>query len=236
METHHLNTAAQALATAREEELVQRAQAGELEAFEELVVRHERWVFTLARRITGHLQDAEDATQQAFLSAMENLPAFRGESSFSTWLRRIATHAALKILRKKRGLPTIPLDPPAETGQEGEPVPHPEYIACWRETPDQLAGRRETARLIEDALESLDDKHRVVFVLRDIEGLSVEETARELGLSEANVKVRLLRARLRLREILTRAYGDPATAVPPPAPGQPSPLVTSTPPHGSTSL
>src|SRR5664280_2015998 len=84
----------------------------------------------------------------------------------------------------------------------------PEYIADWRESPEQLAERNETARLIDDALEKLDEGHRVVFLLRDVEGLSVKETADALSLSEANVKVRLLRARLQLREQLTHAFGD----------------------------
>src|SRR5262249_30844164 len=92
-------------------ELVRRAKTGDLTAFEALATAHERRVYTLARRITGHDQDAQDVTQQTFLSALEHLPGFREESSFSTWLLRIATHAALKILRKRKGLPTVPLEP-----------------------------------------------------------------------------------------------------------------------------
>ena len=184
--------------------LVQAAKTGDLDAFEELVNRHERRLYTLARRITANEQDAEDVTQEAFLSALEHLSDFREESSFGTWLARIATHAALKIIRKRKGLPTESLDATAEDGA----LPHPEYIADWRESPERLAQRNETARLIDDALEKLDEGHRLVFLLRDVEGLSVKETADALGLSEANVKVRLLRARLQLREHLTRAFGD----------------------------
>lgn len=211
-----------------DEELVRRAQEGELEAFEELMGRHARWVFTLARRITGHDHDAEDAAQQAFLLAMEHLGSFRGDAAFATWLRSIATRAALAVLRKRKTRQEVSLD--AATGSEEDAgdnsIPHPEYIACWRQSPEELVRRRETARLIEEALESLDEKHRPVFVLRDIEGFSIQETAALLGLSEANVKVRLLRARLKLREILTRAFGDPATRIAPPPPGGESPLVT----------
>jgi RNA polymerase sigma-70 factor (ECF subfamily) len=87
-------------------------------------------------------------------------------------------------------------------------LPHPEYIADWRESPAELATRSETQRLIDAALAELDERYRLVFLLRDIEGFSVKETADALGLSEANVKVRLLRARLELREKLTRAFGD----------------------------
>lgn len=191
-------------------ELVRRAKAGDLAAFEALATRHERRIFTVARRITGNEPDAEDVTQQAFLSALENLEGFREEAGFATWLQRIATHAALKVLRKRRGLPTVSLEAVTEPQEGYDTVPHPEYIADWRESPEQLVGRNETARLIDEALQELDDKHRVIFLLRDVEGLSVKEAAESLGLSEANVKVRLLRARLQLRERLTQEFGDPA--------------------------
>lgn len=190
-------------------ELVRRAQAVDLTAFEELVSRHEQRVYTLARRIVGQEQDAEDVTQQAFLSALEHLSSFRGEASFATWLTRITTHAALKIIRKRQGLPTVSLEVATEEDETYGSVPHPEYIADWRESPAELATRSETQRLIDEALAQLDEKHRLVFLLRDVEGLSVKETAEALQLSEANVKVRLLRARLQLREQLTRSFGDP---------------------------
>jgi RNA polymerase sigma-70 factor (ECF subfamily) len=188
--------------------LVQAARTGDLDAFEELVNRHERRIYTLARRITANEHDAEDVTQEAFLSALEHLTDFREESSFGTWLSRIATHAALKIIRNRKGLPTVSIEEATEPSEETGPLPHPEYIADWRESPERLAQRNETARLIDDALEKLDEGHRLVFLLRDVEGLSVKETADALSLSEANVKVRLLRARLQLREHLTRAFGD----------------------------
>jgi len=196
-------------------ELLRRAQGGDLEAFETLVAHHERLIYTLARRITGHDHDAEDVTQQTFLSALENLHRFRGEASFATWLRRIATHAALKVIRKRKGLPTVSLEENLEPQEGYDTVPHPEYIADWRESPERLVRKNETARLIEEALSQLDEKHRLVFLLRDVEGLSVKETAAQLGLSEANVKVRLLRARLQLREQLTRVFGDPAKRLEP---------------------
>jgi len=196
-------------------DLVRRAKAGDLAAFETLATRHERRIYTVARRITGNEEDAEDVTQQAFLSAIENLDGFREEAGFATWLQRIATHAALKVLRKRKGLPTVSLEANTEPQEGYDTVPHPEYIADWRESPEELVGRNETSRLIDEALAELDDKHRLVFLLRDVEGLSVKETADALGLSEANVKVRLLRARLQLRERLTRAFGDPARRLEP---------------------
>jgi len=162
-----------------------------------------------------HEQDAEDVTQQTFLSALENLSGFRGEAGFSTWLLRIATHAALKVIRKRKGLDTISLDVSTQPQGEDGAIPHPEYIADWRESPEELAHRNEVRRLVDDALAQLDEKHRMVFLLRDVEGLSIKETADALVLTEANTKVRLLRARLQLRERLTRTLGDPQTRVTP---------------------
>lgn len=192
-----------------DEQLVRRAQNGELAAMDELTLRHERRVYTLAWRMLRHDQDAEDVTQQTFLSALEHLAGFRGESSFSTWLLRIASHAALKVIRKRQGLQTVSLE--ESTGSDGDDaaIPHPEFIADWRFAPDRLAGRSEIADLLEAALAELEEKHRVVFLLRDVEGFSVRETSEALGITEANVRVRLLRARLQLRERLTRELGDP---------------------------
>jgi len=196
-------------------QLVHRAKQGDLGAFEELASRHERRIYTLARRITQNEHDAQDVTQQAFLSALEHLHDFREEASFATWLDRIATHAALKILRKRKGLDTVSLDQATDPDPETGEIPHPEYIADWRSGPEELVHRSEVRQLLEEALANLDEKYRLVFLLRDVEGLSVRETAELLGLSETNVKVRLLRARLQLREQLTRALGDPARRLEP---------------------
>jgi RNA polymerase sigma-70 factor, ECF subfamily len=190
-------------------ELVARAKAGELDAFEALTNRYEQRVYSLALRMLRQEQDAEDVTQQTFLSALENLNGFRGEASFATWLLRIATHAALKVIRKRQGLDTISLEEATEEADSYGTIPHPEYIADWRQSPEELVQKNEIQRLLDDALAKLDEKHRLVFLLRDVEGLSVKETAEALGLSEANTKVRLLRARLQLRERLTQALGDP---------------------------
>ncbi len=190
-------------------ELVARAKLGDLAAFEALTSRYEQRVYSLAMRMLRQEQDAEDVTQQTFLSALENLNGFRGEASFSTWLLRIAAHAALKVIRKRKGLDTVSLEEATESQDENGAIPHPEYIADWRQSPEELVQRNETRRLLDGALAQLDEKHRLVFLLRDVEGLSVKETAEALGLSEANVKVRLLRARLQLREQLTRTLGNP---------------------------
>jgi RNA polymerase sigma-70 factor (ECF subfamily) len=166
-------------------ELVGHAQAGDLDAFEALTHRYEQRVYSLALRMLRHEQDAEDVTQQAFLSALEGLDGFRGDASFSTWLLRIATHAALKVIRKRQGLDTVSLEEATEPGEDYEGILHPEYIADWRQSPDQLVHKHEIRRLLEEALDKLDKKHRLVFLLRDVEGLSVKETAEALGLSEA---------------------------------------------------
>jgi len=194
---------------ATDAELVRRAKAGGLDAFETLANRHEQRVYSLALRMLRHEQDAEDVTQQTFLSAVEHLAGFREEASFSTWLLRIASHAALKVIRKKKGLNTVSLEEATEVSEDVNSVPHPEFIADWRQSPEELVERNETRRLLDEALAQLDEKHRLVFLLRDVEGFSVKETADALGLTEANTKVRLLRARLQLRELLTRALGDP---------------------------
>lgn len=194
-------------------DLVLRAKAGALDAFETLTYRYEQRVYSLALRMLRHEQDAEDVTQQTFLSALEHLNEFRGEAAFATWLLRITSHAALKMIRKRGGLDTISLEAATENSENEEAIPHPEYIADWRQSPEELVERNETRRLLDEALAQLDEKYRLVFLLRDVEGLSVKETAVALGLSEANVKVRLLRARLQLRELLTITFGDPESRI-----------------------
>jgi RNA polymerase sigma-70 factor (ECF subfamily) len=194
-------------------DLLRRAGQGDWSAFERLLGRYEGRVFGLAMRILGQRQDAEDVTQQTFLSVLEHVAQFREEAAVATWILRIAANHALKTLRKRRGLPTTPLVFPDDPDDNYASVPHPQFIAQWRDAPDQLAERAEVRRLLDQALAELDDKYRIVFVLRDIEGLSTKETAELLELTEANIKVRLLRARLLLRERLTEALGDEATRV-----------------------
>ena len=196
-------------------ELVALARSGQWDAFETLVSRFESRVFGLTRRILQQREDAEDATQQTFLSVMENLDRFRGEAAFATWVLRIATNHALKILRKRQRRRTVPLDlhggPNAGDGE----LPHPAFIAQWSDDPADLAQRAEVQQLLKEALAELNDKYRLVFMLRDVQGFSTRETAEMLEITESNVKVRLLRARLQLRERLTRVLGDESTQVVP---------------------
>ena len=196
-------------------ELVALARNGQWDAFETLVSRFESRVFGLTRRILQQREDAEDATQQTFLSVMENLDRFRGEASFATWILRIATNHALKILRKRQRRRTVPLDlQGGPDGGDGE-LPHPDFIAQWSDDPADLAQRAEVQQLLSEAMTELDDKYRLVFLIRDVQGFSTRETAEMLELTESNVKVRLLRARLQLRERLTRVLGDESTQVVP---------------------
>lgn len=197
-----------------DQSLVEQAKAGNFAAIESLLLKYERQVFGLARRMVGQHQDAEEITQQTFVSVIEHLDEFREESSFRTWLLRIATNNALGFLRKRSLRRMESLDT-SSRDDTYEDMPHPEYIAVWRETPDEIAQRRETRQHIDEALTHLDEKYRVVFILRDIEELSTRETADVLGISVENVKVRLMRARLMLRERLTRLFGDESTRVEP---------------------
>jgi RNA polymerase sigma-70 factor (ECF subfamily) len=194
--------------------LVRQAKVGDFAAMDALLAKYERQVYGVARRIVQQHQDAEEVAQQTFLSVIEHLGEFREESQFRTWLLRIATNHALGLLRKRavRAGPSIDGRDPDDT-YEG--IPRPEFIAAWRETPEEIAVRRETRQHVEDALATLDEKYRVVFVLRDIEEFSTRETAEILGITQETVKIRLLRARLMLRERLTRLFGDESSRVAP---------------------
>lgn len=196
---------------AEELRLFRQARTGDFQAFEELVGRLQNRVHGLALRILGpsRTHDAEDVVQQTFLGMIEHLEDFREESTVAAWVLRIAANHALKVLRRERILPMHSYE---EGSQESfASLPHPSYIARWRNDPADLAQDAEVRRLVDVALAELDDTYRLVFVLRDIQGLSTEETAQALDLTPSNVKVRLMRARLQLRERLTRALGDPAT-------------------------
>ena len=189
-------------------ELVKQAQVGDYQAFESLVSRHERPLYAAAWHLTHNHHDAQDVVQNAFLAAMEHLSSFRQDASFSTWVTRIAVNFALKLLRARRQHPSVAMD--AADG-DGGAVPIPQYIADWRSDPARAVQRRELRAILDDAVLRLPEGQRLVFVLRDVQGLSVRETAQVLQLTENNVKVRLLRARLALRELLTKRFGDPAT-------------------------
>jgi len=191
-------------------ELVSLAQKGNFEAFDALVNRHEKRLYLHAMKILQNREDAEDVVQSTFINAMEHLVKFRGDASFATWVTQITTNTALKSLRKRNGLESVSLNEITEENEEGF-IPHPEYIADWRGDPLKIVEGRQLQGILDEAISKLPEKHRLVFVLRDVIGMTIEETRDALGISAANVKVRLLRARLALREKLTRRFGDEKT-------------------------
>lgn len=182
--------------------LVDQARGGDLEAFSELVRRYERRVYRTARHIVQNDEDAEDVLQEAMLKAFEHLDSFQGNSKFYTWLVRIAVNESLMKLRKRKSDRTVSLDESIETDEE----PIVREIAVWEDNPEQRYSQTELREILDKAIDSLKPIFRTVFILRDVEELSTEETAEILGLSIAAVKSRLLRARLQLRERLTRTF------------------------------
>jgi len=191
--------------------LVARAREGDTRAFGELVRRYEGKIFRLAQHITQNREDAEDVLQETFLKAYEHLDQFKGDSKFYTWIVRIAVNQALMKLRRRKTDKSVSLDETIDTGEDTIT----REIAAWDEDPEQRFSREELGEILDTAVDSLEPPYRSVFVLRDIEELSTEETAEALNLSVPAVKSRLLRARLQLREKLTRYFkrkGDDAFA------------------------
>lgn len=182
--------------------LVARAKAGDTAAFTELVNKYERKVYRVARNITQNEEDAEDVLQESFLKAYSHLDGFEGNSKFYTWIVRIAVNEALMKLRKRKTDRSVPLDEPVDTGEDLVA----REIAAWDEDPEQRYTREEMREILDEAIQSLRPAFRTVFVLRDIEDLSTEETAAALDLSVPAVKSRLLRARLQLRDKLTKFF------------------------------
>ncbi len=182
--------------------LVQAAREGDIGAFEQLLKRYDRNVFRIANHITQNREDAEDVVQDAFLKAYQKLDQFQGNSKFYTWLVRIAVNEALMKLRKRKASKTVSIDEDVETDDGFVP----REVTDWSPNPEQLYKQAELSDILEKTIQGLPSGFRTVFVLRDVEGLSTEETADALGLSIPAVKSRLLRARLQLRERLSRHF------------------------------
>lgn len=185
-----------------ETRLVEAARAGDIGAFESLVRRYDRNVFRIAQHITQNREDAEDVVQDAFLKAYQNLGQFQGQSKFYTWLVRIAVNEALMRLRRRRPERMISLDEDVKTEEDSMP----REVADWSPNPEQQYTQAELKEILGKTIQGLPPSFRTVFVLRDVEGLSTEETASALELSVPAVKSRLLRARLQLRERLTKYF------------------------------
>jgi RNA polymerase sigma-70 factor (ECF subfamily) len=198
-------------ASADETTLVAQSREGDTAAFGELVRRYEGKIFRLAQHVTQNREDAEDVLQETFMKAYEHLDQFQGNSKFYTWIVRIAVNQALMKLRRRKTDKSVSLDETIDTGEDTMV----REIAAWDEDPEQRFSRDELGGILDTAVQSLEPPYRSVFMLRDVDELSTEETAEALGLSVPAVKSRLLRARLQLREKLTRYFkrkGDDAFA------------------------
>jgi len=185
-----------------EERLIQRVCNGEHELFYELVRPYERRLYAAALAILRNEADAEDVTQEAVLKAFKHIRQFRAEARFSTWLIQITVNEA-RMRRRKQHADLI--DPIDHRDEEGNYVP--QDFADWREIPSETLERKEIREKLGQALSSLGEKYREVFILRDMQHLSIDETAKVLGISIASVKTRLLRARLMLRDLLAPGFG-----------------------------
>lgn len=187
-------------------ELVRRAQSGDKAAFDALVTRNESKVYGLCVRMLGNPEDAEDVLQEVFIKAYQSLPGFRGDSAFSTWLYRIATNACLMRIRRKK-LDTVSLDQPIEQGADGT-----REVPDWTQDPASEVMNDELRAVLAQHINELAPDNRIVFVLRDIHGLTTEDTASVLGLTPPAVKSRLHRARLHLRERLSGYFSHGSAA------------------------
>lgn len=178
-------------------ELVKQCQAGQWQAYNELVARHQDRLFNLIYRCLGHWEDARDLCQEVFLKAFRALPEFRGEATFGTWLHRIGVNALISWRRIKRPKPALSLS--GEDDVSGERLLEPASTAT---DPAQQADQQERERFIQQAINTLDEVQRILVILRDVEGYDYEEIAHMLGCPRGTVKSRLHRARLLLREKL----------------------------------
>ena len=183
--------------------LIQRIRNGEHDLFYELIQPYERRVYAAAFAILRNEADAEDVAQEAILKAFKHIRQFRAEARFSTWLTQITINEAHMWRRKQHANVMEPIVDRKD--EEGNYTPRD--FADWREIPLETLERKEVRQKLGEALASLGEKYREIFVLRDMQHLSIEETAKILGISTASVKTRLLRARLMLRDLLAPGLG-----------------------------
>ena len=185
---------------ATEAEMIASILAGETQLYHELIRPHERKVYLMALSFLKNEADAEDVAQEAFLKAFRNLSSFRSEAKFSTWLISITLNEARSRLRRESNHRTESLD---QTSDDGTELISPALLRDWREIPSEAVERREVREMLQAAVAGLSPIYRSVFMLRDVEELSVNETAEALSISVAAVKVRLHRARIMLQKQLT---------------------------------
>jgi RNA polymerase sigma-70 factor, ECF subfamily len=182
--------------------LVRASKSGDVAAFEQLVERYDRKLLRIAQNLMHNREDAEEVVQETFLKAFQHMGQFRGDAKFSTWLIRIAMNQALMMLRKLRSGREVSIDKDFQSEEDNLPID----VADWAPNPEELYGAAELREILRDRLKQLHPRLRVVFVLRDIEGLSVQQTAEALNLSVAAVKARSWRARSQLRERLSKYF------------------------------
>src|SRR5262245_23965306 len=183
-------------------ELVRRALARDGDAFRTIMQRHNQRLYRIARGVLRNRADAEDAVQEAYVSAFTNLATYRGEDSLAAWLARMTLNEALGRLRRER--PTVDIDTVKETRLEAEVIPFP---LAAQDDPERTMAQRQLLQLVEQATDSLAEPFRLVFVMRVIEGMSVEETAELLGIKPETVKTRLHRARHLVKDQLDKQIG-----------------------------
>jgi RNA polymerase sigma-70 factor, ECF subfamily len=186
-----------------ERELMHRVLSGETDLYYELIRPYQRAVFLAATSILGNEADGEEVAQEAMLKGFKNLARFRGESKFSTWLIQIAINEAKMKLRKDRRH----LYESIESGRNNDGDYIPSDFADWREIPSDALEQAELREALQKALKSLPEKYRTVLILRDVQQLSISETAQVLGITEENVKTRTSRARLQMRDLLAPGWG-----------------------------
>lgn len=185
--------------TQTERELVSRARAGDTAAFEQLMLDNQDRVYTLCLRMTGDREDALDLAQEAFFNAWRGLSSFQGNSSFSTWVYRLASNACIDFLRKRKRRQQG--ESPHSLDDEEAPLPEP---ADPRGSPEEELERRELRRAVERGLQALPDHHRQVLVMRELSGMSYQEIGAVLDLDLGTVKSRIARARLALKKFLVQ--------------------------------
>lgn len=191
-----------------DEQLVKRAQTGDSEALEELVSRYDAKAYSLVYRMLGNREDAEDALQDTFLNVVRSLGRFEARSSFSTWLYRIAANAALTKLRKRGRQDRSEAEFLEDVYSVQKQAQQPATLPDWSSSPDKALLSSEMRQVLDEAIDELPEVYRVVFVMRDIEQLPAAEVAEILGLSVPAVKSRLHRARMYLRNHLSRYFTE----------------------------
>jgi RNA polymerase sigma-70 factor, ECF subfamily len=199
-----MNANSAQFASSNDLDLVHASKKGDVAAFEQLVKRYDRRLLRISQTVTRNREDSEDAVQEALLKAFQNLAEFREDSQFSTWLTRITVNQSLMKLRKQRAHKEVSLDDDFESDGDALPVDVPDRAP----NPEQLCWASELRDILARTVEELRPILRTVFVLRDVEGLSIEQTAQVLNLSQAAVKARLWRVRLHLRERLNGYFDE----------------------------